>query len=83
MISPLIKFQIIRLLAYVIITISYTKHNVNFWLLMVLFLLIESNVWISYFANRRSKKSDKEVKELLENFRDNISKRKKNGGNRN
>jgi len=73
--SSVLKFQILRILAYVIITISYTKHNVSFWLLFVLFLVIELNVWISYFADKRGKKADKESKKLLEDMRDNLLKK--------
>jgi len=72
MISPIIRFQILRIIAYIVITISYTKHNVNVWLLVTLFLVIELNVWISFFANRQNKKADRESKKLLEDMRDNL-----------
>jgi len=74
MISPVLKFQILRILAYIVITISYTKHDVSFWLLFLLFLVIELNIWISYFASRRGKKADAESKKLLEDMRDNLLK---------
>ena len=74
--SSVLKFQILRILAYVVITISYTRHNVSFWLLFVLFLVIELNVWITYFAKKRGIKSDQETKKLLEDMRDNLLKNK-------
>jgi hypothetical protein len=75
MISPTLKFLILRIIAYVVVTISYTKHNVNVWLLILLFLIIEINVWITFFANRQRKKSDVETKKLLEDMRDNLLKK--------
>lgn len=75
MINPCLKFLILRIIAYIVITISYTKHNVNVWLLIVLFLLIELNVWISFFASRKNKKINRETKKLLEDMRDNLLKK--------
>lgn len=67
-----IRFQIIRLIAYIVIAISYMKHNVNFWLLFTLFLIIELNVWITFFTHRTNKKTGNESKKLLEDMRDNL-----------
>jgi cbb3-type cytochrome oxidase subunit 3 len=75
MISPVLKFQILRLLAYIVITISYTKHYVSFWLLIILFLVIELNVWISFFVNKRGKNSNSENQKLLDDMRDNLLKK--------
>lgn len=57
-----------------IVTVSYTKHDVNVWLLIVLFLIIEINVWLTYFTNRNKKKSPDETKKLLEDMRDDLLK---------
>ena len=66
-----IKFLIIRLCAYGIVTWSYVKHGISFWLLFVLFMVIELNVWISFFQLRKSKHS-KESKTLLEKMLKNL-----------
>jgi len=73
--SLVLKFQILRILSYIVITISYIKHNVSFWLLFILFLVIELNSWIAFFAYRRGKKTDIETKKLLEDMKENLLKK--------
>jgi len=67
-------FLVIRIIAYVIVSISYTNHGYNLWLLLFLFLLIELQVWISFFAKRRIKNADDGAKKLLEDMKENLLK---------
>ena len=68
-------FLLLRIIAYIVISISYTKHGTSLWILFVLFFVIELNFWITIIGRKRMDKNDKETKKLLE---DTVEKLKNN-----
>ena len=58
-----IGFLLIRIIMYVIISLSFVPHGISVWLLFVLFIVIEVNVWImDIFID------DSDSKRLLDKF---------------
>lgn len=60
-------FLLLRIVMYVVISLSYVKHGISLWVLLLLYMIIELNVWITYFFKK--KESIKLLKELEKNLK--------------